>query len=156
MRIGFGYDVHSFVEGRELFLGGIRIPHEKGLLGHSDGDVLIHAISDALLGAMAEGDIGLLFPDTDPSIKGIDSRKILNSVLQIVRERRFTIANVDAVLVCEAPRVASFRDSIRESLAQTMALTIDRISVKGKTSEGLGFVGRREAIEAYAVCLLEG
>jgi 2-C-methyl-D-erythritol 2,4-cyclodiphosphate synthase len=156
MRIGFGYDVHSLVEGRELFLGGIRIPHEKGLLGHSDGDVLIHAISDALLGAMAEGDIGLLFPDTDPSIKGIDSRKILNSVLQIVRERRFTIANVDAVLVCEAPRVASFRDSIRESLAQTMALTIDRISVKGKTSEGLGFVGRREAIEAYAVCLLEG
>jgi len=156
MRIGFGYDVHSFVEGRELFLGGIRIPHEKGLLGHSDGDVLIHAISDALLGAMAEGDIGLLFPDTDPSIKGMDSRKILNSVLQIVRERRFTIANVDAVLVCEAPRVASFRDSIRESLAQTMALTIDRISVKGKTSEGLGFVGRREAIEAYAVCLLEG
>jgi 2-C-methyl-D-erythritol 2,4-cyclodiphosphate synthase len=156
MRIGFGYDVHSFVEGRELFLGGIRIPHEKGLLGHSDGDVLMHAISDALLGAMAEGDIGLLFPDTDPSIKGIDSRKILNSVLQIVRERRFTIANVDAVLVCEAPRVASFRDSIRESLAQTMALTIDRISVKGKTSEGLGFVGRREAIEAYAVCLLEG
>ena len=156
MRIGFGYDVHSFVEGRELFLGGIRIPHEKGLLGHSDGDVLIHAISDALLGAMAEGDIGLLFPDTDPSTKGIDSRKILNSVLQIVRERRFTIANVDAVLVCEAPRVAPFRDSIRESLAQTMALTIDRVSVKGKTSEGLGFVGRREAIEAYAVCLLEG
>jgi 2-C-methyl-D-erythritol 2,4-cyclodiphosphate synthase len=156
MRIGFGYDVHSFVEGRELFLGGIRIPHEKGLLGHSDGDVLIHAISDALLGAMAEGDIGLLFPDTDPSIKGMDSRKILNSVLQIVRERRFTIANVDAVLVCEAPRVAPFRDSIRESLAQTMALTIDRVSVKGKTSEGLGFVGRREAIEAYAVCLLEG
>ena len=156
MRIGFGYDVHSLVEGRELFLGGIRIPHEKGLLGHSDGDVLIHAISDALLGAMAEGDIGLLFPDTDPSIKGMDSRKILNSVLQIVRERRFTIANVDAVLVCEAPRVAPFRDSIRESLAQTMALTIDRVSVKGKTSEGLGFVGRREAIEAYAVCLLEG
>ena len=156
MRIGFGYDVHSLAAGRELLLGGVSIPHDRGLLGHSDGDVLIHAISDALLGAVGEGDIGLHFPDSDPKIKGIDSRKILSHVLGIIREKDFRISNIDTVIVCETPKIAPFRDPIRKNLALIMGIGADRVSVKAKTSEGLGFVGRKEAIEAYAVCLLEG
>jgi 2-C-methyl-D-erythritol 2,4-cyclodiphosphate synthase len=156
MRIGFGYDVHSFSEGRELLLGGVSIPHDRGLLGHSDGDVLIHALSDALLGAVGKGDIGFYFPDTDPSTTGIDSRKILEHVLGIVKERGLRISNIDTVIVCETPKIGPFRDDIRKNLALITGIETDRISVKAKTSEGLGFIGRKEAIAVYAVCLLEG
>jgi 2-C-methyl-D-erythritol 2,4-cyclodiphosphate synthase len=154
MRVGLGYDVHALVDGRRLFLGGVEIPHHKGLEGHSDGDVLIHAISDAMLGAIAEGDIGLFFPDTDESIHGIDSAIILRRVSDMVKERGFMVANIDAVVSAEEPRILPYRGAIRENLARILDITPDRISVKGKTTERLGFVGRREGIEVHAVALL--
>jgi len=154
MRVGVGYDVHRLVEGRKLFLGGIEIPHHKGLLGHSDGDVLIHAICDAILGAMGEGDIGTHFPDSDQSIKGIESTKILAYVANLARQRDYAIVNVDAVVATQEPKIAPVRDSMRKCLADIIGISIDRISVKGKTTEGLGFVGRKEGIEVYAVVLL--
>jgi 2-C-methyl-D-erythritol 2,4-cyclodiphosphate synthase len=155
MRVGVGYDVHRLVEGRKLFLGGIEIPHHKGLLGHSDGDVLIHAICDAILGAMGEGDIGTHFPDTDKSIEGIESTKILAYVANLARQRCYAIVNIDAVVATQEPKIAPVRDSMRKCLAETIGISIDRISVKGKTTEGLGFVGRKEGIEVYAVALLD-
>ena len=155
MRVGVGYDVHQLVEGRKLFLGGIEIPFHKGLLGHSDGDVLIHAICDAILGAIGEGDIGTHFPDSDPSIRGIESTKILAHVASLVRKKGYTVVNIDAVIAAQEPKIAPLRDTMRKSLAATIGISIDRISIKGKTTEGLGFVGRKEGIEVYAVALLD-
>jgi 2-C-methyl-D-erythritol 2,4-cyclodiphosphate synthase len=155
MRIGFGFDVHAFLEGRKLFLGGVEIPHEKGLAGHSDGDVLIHAISDAILGAAAEDDIGAHFPDTDPTIAGIASERILAHVTALVAEKGFHIVNIDTVIVCEKPKVQPHREAIRERIASILGIGKDRVSVKGKTTERLGFTGREEGIAAYAVCLLD-
>ncbi len=155
MRVGLGYDAHAFVEGRALVLGGIPIPYHKGLLGHSDGDVLLHAISDALLGAAGAEDIGVHFPNTDQSIKGIESAKILARSVELVRNRGHEIVNVDAVVVCEAPRIQPYRQQMRESIARIMSVEAARVNVKGKTTEGLGFPGRKEGIESYAVCLIE-
>jgi 2-C-methyl-D-erythritol 2,4-cyclodiphosphate synthase len=155
MRIGFGFDVHAFLEGRKLFLGGVEIPYEKGLAGHSDGDVLIHAISDAILGAAAEDDIGVHFPDTDPAIAGIAGERILAHVTALVVEKGFHMVNVDTVIVCERPKVQPHREAIRERIASILGIGKDRVSVKGKTTERLGFTGREEGIAAYAVCLLE-
>jgi 2-C-methyl-D-erythritol 2,4-cyclodiphosphate synthase len=156
MRVGLGYDAHALVDGRDLILGGIRIPHEKGLLGHSDGDVLLHAISDALLGAAGLEDIGFYFPNADKNIEGIDSTKILSRVSELVKGRGFEVINVDAVVVCEAPKIQPYREEIRVSVAGIMGVDADRINVKGKTTEGMGFQGRKEGIESYAVCLLDG
>ena len=155
MRIGIGYDVHRLVEGRDLFLGGVLIPHHKGLLGHSDGDVLIHAISDAILGAISEGDIGAHFPDTDETTEGIRSTKILAEVGRLAREKGFGIVNIDAVVVAEEPRIYPHRERMKETIAHVLGIGRDAVGIKGKTTEGLGFPGRREGIEAHAVALLE-
>lgn len=155
MRIGFGYDAHAFVQGRTLFLGGLRIPHALGLLGHSDGDVLLHAISDAVLGAAGLQDIGVHFPNTDPAITGIGSDRILARAVELARDEGYGIVNVDAVVVCEAPKIQPYRDEMREVIARIMGVEAGRVNVKGKTTEGLGFAGRMEGIESYAVCLLE-
>lgn len=155
MRIGFGYDTHAFAEGRELFLGGLSIPHARGLLGHSDGDVLLHAISDAVLGAAGLQDIGFHFPNTDKAIAGIRSDRILARAMELVRAEGFEVANVDAVVVCEAPKIQPYRDEMRGTIARIMGVETGRVNVKGKTTEGLGFTGRREGIESYAVCLLD-
>lgn len=155
MRIGIGYDVHALVKGRRLILGGIEIPHSQGLLGHSDGDCLIHAICDAILGAISEGDIGLHFPDSDESIRGISSLKILSFVADLSRKKGFRIVNIDAVVAADAPRIHPYRDKIRERLAETLGIEADCIGIKGKTTEGLGFVGRKEGIAVYAVALVE-
>lgn len=156
MRVGFGYDVHILVEGRKLLLGGIEIPHNRGLLGHSDADVLLHAISDAILGALSEGDIGVHFPDTDPSIRGIDSRKILGHAVNLARTKGYVIGNIDTTIVCQEPKIAPFREAIIESIASIASVSRNLVSIKAKTTEGLGFTGRNEGIAAYAVCLLEG
>lgn len=155
MRIGAGYDVHKLVEGRKLFLGGVEIPFHKGLLGHSDGDVLIHALCDAILGAMGEGDIGVLFPDSDPLTEGIRSTKILAHVADLLRKKGYSLVNVDAVVAAEEPKIAPLRDTIRKSLSAVLGIDANRINIKGKTSEGLGFAGRKEGIEVYAVALLD-
>jgi 2-C-methyl-D-erythritol 2,4-cyclodiphosphate synthase len=155
MRIGIGYDVHRLVEGRRLFLGGIEIPFNKGLLGHSDGDVLIHAICDAILGAISEGDIGVHFPDSDESIKGIESVKILVYVLELTKKKGYRIVNIDAVIIAEEPKVSSYRKKIMTRLSEILEIDITSVSVKGKTTEGLGFTGRKEGIAVQAVALLE-
>ena len=155
MRVGLGFDVHAFAEGRNLVLGGITIPHNKGLRGHSDGDVLLHAISDAILGAAADGDIGLYFPDTDESIKGINSEKIVAHAANRARSKGFTIVNVDAVVICEEPKITPYRDRLRERIATFLSIDTERVGIKGKTAEGLGLLGKGEGIAAYAVCLLE-
>ncbi len=155
MRVGIGYDAHALVEGRELFLGGLRIPHERGLQGHSDGDVLLHAISDALLGAASLSDIGVFFPDTDQTIKGIESEKILARAIDAVRGAGFELVNIDAVVVCQSPKIQPHKEAMRANIARILAVDASRINVKGKTTEGMGFTGRKEGIEAYAVCLLE-
>jgi len=155
MRIGLGYDAHALVPGRPLFLGGVRIPHETGLLGHSDGDVLLHAISDAVLGAAGSDDIGVHFPDTDKSIEGIESARILARSVELARIKGYEIVNVDAVVVAEAPRIHPYREEMRASIARIMGVGVERISLKGKTTEGLGFTGRKEGIESFAVCLVE-
>ena len=154
MRIGHGYDVHKLVEGRALIIGGVEIPHEKGLLGHSDADVLLHAISDALLGAAALGDIGKLFPDTDPAYKGADSLKLLSVVCERVREAGFEIENIDATVLAQAPKLRPFIDTMREKIAECIDIDVSCVSVKATTEEGLGFTGAKEGIAAHAVCLL--
>ncbi len=154
MRVGLGFDVHAFAEGRKLILGGLDIPHQKGLLGHSDGDVLLHAISDAIFGAAADGDIGQHFPETDESIKGIASEKILAYAVDRVRSRGFSIVNVDAVVICETPKIGPYRDALRERIARVLSIDVERVGVKGKTAEGLGFLGKGGGIAVYAVCLL--
>lgn len=155
MRVGIGYDVHPLVEGRKLFLGGIEIPYSKGLLGHSDGDVLIHAICDAILGAISEGDIGVHFPDSDESIRGINSIKILSYVMELVKKKGFKVVNIDAVIAAEEPKIHPHRELIRKNIAKILNVDIDMVGIKGKTKEGLGFVGKKEGIEVYAVALLE-
>ncbi|HEY3278021.1 MAG TPA: 2-C-methyl-D-erythritol 2,4-cyclodiphosphate synthase [Syntrophorhabdaceae bacterium] len=155
MRVGIGYDVHRLVKGRDLFLGGIQIPFEMGLLGHSDGDVLIHAVCDAILGAMCEGDIGTHFPDTDESIEGIRSTEILSYVGGLVAQKGFRIINIDAVVVVERPKIFPHREQMKETMARLLHLNGDAIGIKGKTTEGLGFAGRREGIEVHAIALLE-
>ena len=154
LRIGQGYDVHAFAEGRKLILGGVDIPHGRGLLGHSDADVLAHAISDALLGGVRGGDIGKLFPDTDPAYKNADSLKLLEAVAAFVRDRGYEILDVDSVIAAQAPKLSPYRDQMRQSLAQAMGVSVDSVGVKATTTERLGFEGREEGISATAVCLL--
>jgi 2-C-methyl-D-erythritol 2,4-cyclodiphosphate synthase len=155
MRIGFGYDVHRFAEGRELWLGGIKIPHTKGLLGHSDADVLIHAICDALLGAAALGDIGKHFPDTDAKFKDIDSKILLVKTKDLLTSAGYKIQNIDSTIALQVPRIAPYIEAMRSTLSDLLAVTINQISVKATTTEKLGFEGREEGISAYAVALIE-
>jgi 2-C-methyl-D-erythritol 2,4-cyclodiphosphate synthase len=155
MRIGHGYDVHMLVAGRDLILGGVRIPHGKGLQGHSDADVLIHAICDACLGAAGLGDIGRHFPDTDAQYKNIDSRKLLRKVKEAISERGWKIANVDSTLVAQAPRVAPYLPQMIQNIAGDLGISADSVNVKATTTEKLGFAGREEGIAAHAVVLLE-
>ena len=155
MRIGHGYDVHRLTENRKLILGGVEIPYEKGLLGHSDADVLAHAIADALLGAAALGDIGKLFPDSDPAYKGADSLKLLAAVADKVRAGGYAIGNIDATVLAQAPKLRPYIDEMRQCLADACGISLDRVSVKATTEEGLGFTGSGEGMAAHAVCLLE-
>ena len=155
-RIGFGYDAHRLTEGRSLIIGGFNIPHNLGLMGHSDADVLTHAIIDAILGALAKGDIGLHFPDSDPAYKGMDSLLMLKKVMKWVRQDRFMINNMDATIVAEKPKLASHLKVMREKLAEVMDIKVSQINIKATTSEGLGFCGREEGIEAFAVVSLTG
>ena len=150
MRIGFGYDVHAFAENRKLILGGVEIPYSKGLLGHSDADVLVHAIMDALLGAAALGDIGKHFPDTDNSFKDIDSLVLLSKTKTILVQNGFEINNIDSTIVAQAPKVAPFIEEMRNNIARILDLDISSISVKATTTEHLGFEGRKEGISAYS------
>lgn len=154
LRTGLGYDVHAFAEGRKLVLGGVDVPHTRGLLGHSDADVLAHAVADALLGAVRGGDIGKLFPDTDPAYKGADSLKLLAAVADYVRELGFEILDVDSVVAAQAPKLSPYRDQMRENLARAMGLSADNVGVKATTTEHLGFEGREEGISATAICLV--
>ena len=156
MRVGFGYDVHAFWPGRELWLGGVLIPHDRGLLGHSDADVLLHAICDALLGAAALGDIGLHFPDTDPRYKGISSLSLLSRTVQHLAFHGFRIMNVDATVVAQRPKLAPHIPLMRERIAEAAGVAPSRVSVKATTTEKLGFAGREEGIAAYAVACIEG
>ncbi|WP_085815204.1 2-C-methyl-D-erythritol 2,4-cyclodiphosphate synthase [Geoanaerobacter pelophilus] len=155
MRIGHGYDVHRLVEGRKLILGGVDVPYAKGLLGHSDADVLLHAISDAILGAIGEGDIGRHFPDTDPAYKGADSIKLLQHVMGLADAKGYRIGNVDATIVAQRPKLAPFIQQMRQNIARALATEDDRVNVKATTTEELGFAGRGEGIAAYGVALLE-
>ncbi len=155
MRIGHGYDVHKFQAGDAITLGGVRLPFDKGLAAHSDGDVLIHAICDALLGAAAYRDIGRHFSDSDPSYKGIDSRILLRHVVQLLAGERWTIVNVDASVVAQKPKLAPYIPSMREHLAHDLGVSVGQVNVKATTTEGLGFAGREEGIAAYAVALIE-
>lgn len=154
-RIGIGYDVHPFAEGRPLVLGGVHIPHERGLDGHSDADVLAHAIADALLGAAGQPDIGHLFPNSDPSIRGIASTRILEKVAEILKELGFFVANIDSTLIAEAPKIAPHLPAMRAALARALGISADQIGIKATTNERLGFVGREEGIAAMAVALIE-
>ena len=154
IRIGNGYDIHKLVAGRPLILGGVKIPHTLGLLGHSDADVLTHAIMDALLGALSLGDIGHYFPPSDPKWKGADSMMLLEQVLQIIQSQGWKVGNIDSTIVAEQPKLKPHLKAMRSSLAQTMSLEIDRVSIKATTNEKLGAVGREEGICAYAVILL--
>ena len=155
MRIGHGYDVHRFGPGDALVLGGVRIPHDRGLAAHSDGDVLIHAICDALLGAIGQGDIGRHFPDTDPANANIDSRLLLRRVVALVQAAGWQLANLDSTLVAQAPRMAPHIDAMRANLAADLAADVSRVNVKATTTERLGFTGREEGIAAHAVVLLQ-
>ncbi|MGN0262091.1 MAG: 2-C-methyl-D-erythritol 2,4-cyclodiphosphate synthase [Eggerthellaceae bacterium] len=155
LRIGLGTDVHALAEGRKLILGGVDIPHDRGLLGHSDADVLAHAVSDALLGAARAGDIGKLFPDTDPAYAGADSMRLLAEVAAHVRSLGFSIVDVDSVVTAQAPKLSPHRDAMRENLARAMGIPVENVGVKATTSEWLGYEGREEGITAQAVALLE-
>ena len=155
LRIGHGYDVHRLTEGRRLILGGVEVPYEKGLLGHSDADVLTHAVMDALLGAAALGDIGRLFPDTDAAYAGISSILLLKRVAERLREAGYAVVNLDATVLAQAPKLAPYRERMRENLAHVLALDASRVSVKATTEEGLGFTGEGLGIAAHAVALLE-
>ncbi len=154
MRIGHGYDVHKFTEGRPLIIGGVNIPYEKGLLGHSDADVLTHAIMDALLGAAALGDIGLHFPDTDEAYKDADSLKLLEKVGNLLEEHMYYVENIDATILAQAPKMRPYIDEMRKKISDVLRISIDDVNIKATTEEGLGFTGRKEGISAHAVCLL--
>ena len=155
MRIGHGYDVHRFAEGRKLILGGVEILYDKGLLGHSDADVLLHAIADSLLGAAALGDIGKLFPDSDEKYKGADSLVLLAEVARHLREAGYRVVNVDSTVIAQAPKLAPHIAAMRENIARALSVDIGCVSVKATTEEGLGFSGRKEGIAAHAVCLID-
>ena len=155
MRIGHGYDVHKLVEGRPLILGGVEIPYEKGLLGHSDADVLLHAVSDALLGAAGLRDIGYHFPDTDPAYKDADSLELLRQVGQKVTQKGYRISNVDVTLIAQRPKVGAYIPQMEENIAKALNMELDRVNVKATTEEGLGFTGSLEGISCHSVCLLE-
>ena len=155
MRIGNGYDVHKLVEGRKLILGGVDVPYEKGLLGHSDADVLIHAIMDALLGACALGDIGKLFPDNDAEFKDISSILLLKKVSEVLKRENYTIINIDSIIAVQKPKLAPYIQEMRSNIANALEIPVDCVSVKATTTEHLGFEGRGEGISSYAVCLLE-
>ncbi|MBE6678195.1 MAG: 2-C-methyl-D-erythritol 2,4-cyclodiphosphate synthase [Ruminococcaceae bacterium] len=155
MRIGHGYDVHAFAEGRKLVLGGVDVPHSKGLMGHSDADVLAHAVCDALLGAAALGDIGGHFPDTDPAYKGADSLLLLKAVVKLLKDKGYRVVNVDSTVIAQKPKLAPFIGQMRQNLAEAMGLQLDEVSVKATTEEHLGFTGREEGISAHALCLIE-
>ena len=154
MRIGMGYDVHKLVEGRKMIIGGVEIPYEKGLLGHSDADVLLHAISDALLGAAALGDIGKHFPDTDPKYKGADSLKLLEHVGNLISDKLYVIGNIDATIIAQRPKMAPYIMQMRENMARALNIDLNQINVKATTEEGLGFTGSGEGISSQAICLL--
>ncbi len=154
MRIGHGYDVHRLVEGRKLILGGVDIPYEKGLLGHSDADVLVHAIMDALLGAMGAPDIGQLFPDRDPAYKGADSMMLLARVAEIMKERGYVLGNLDATVLAQAPKLAPHIPMMKENIARVLDVSVDAVNVKATTEEHLGFTGSGDGMAAHAVCLL--
>lgn len=154
MRVGMGYDVHKLTEGRKLILGGVDIPWEKGLLGHSDADVLIHAVMDALLGAAALGDIGKHFPDTDPAYKGISSVKLLIHVARLLREHGYEVGNIDATVIAQKPKMAPHIPQMRKNMAEALGIPESKINVKATTEEGLGFTGRGEGIASQAICLL--
>ena len=155
MRIGHGYDVHRLVENRKLILGGVEIPHSLGLLGHSDADVLTHALMDALLGALALGDIGHLFPDSDPAYEGADSIELLKAVMQRIRAEGYQLGNADVTVLAQAPKLAPHIGAMRQRLADAMDCTVSQVSVKATTEEGLGFTGAKEGIAAHAVVLLQ-
>ncbi len=155
MRIGHGYDVHRFAEDRKLFIGGVNIPFTKGLLGHSDADVLLHAVCDALLGAAALGDIGKHFPDSDPAYKGIDSKLLLKNTVEKIVEKGFKVSNLDATVIAQVPKLAPYIEDMKNCIADLCGISADRVNVKATTEEKLGFTGREEGIAAHAVCLLE-
>ncbi|MEE0858247.1 MAG: 2-C-methyl-D-erythritol 2,4-cyclodiphosphate synthase [Acutalibacteraceae bacterium] len=154
MRIGHGYDVHKLVDDRKLILGGVEIPYEKGLLGHSDADVLVHAIMDALLGAGAFGDIGKLFPDNDPAYSGADSIVLLQKVCEVLYKNNYSICNIDSTVIAQAPKLKPYIEEMRNNIAKACKIDIDRVSVKATTEEKLGFTGSGEGISAHAVCLI--
>ena len=155
MRVGIGYDIHRLVEERKLYLGGIEIPYVKGLIGYSDGDVVLHAISDAMLGALSLGDIGNHFPSTDPQYKDIRSKEILKKVLKMVSEKNFTINNIDTMISAEEPKLFPFKEKMGEAVAEILGIHKDRVNIKATTNEGVGAIGRGDAIAAYAVVTLE-
>ena len=155
MRVGLGYDVHKLVEGRELILGGVQIPYEKGLLGHSDADVLLHAIMDALLGAAALGDIGKHFPDTDPKYKGISSIKLLEYVRELIDDELYVVGNIDATIIAQRPKMAPYIEQMRKNVADALAIEVNQVNIKATTEEGLGFTGSGEGISAQAIASLE-
>jgi len=154
-KIGIGYDIHRLISGRKLFLGGVEIPYVCGLLGHSDGDSLLHAICDALLGASVGGDIGELFPDTDPKYDGISSSELLKTVYGLVKKKNFIIGNIDAVIIAQEPMLTPFKKQMQHTIARVLDIDEEAINIKAKTNEGLGDIGRKEAIAAYAVVLLK-
>lgn len=156
MRVGMGYDVHKLVEGRELIIGGVTIPYEMGLLGHSDADVLLHAIMDALLGAAALGDIGKHFPDTDPAYLGASSIELLKSVGELLKKNKYAIGNIDATIVAQRPKMLPHIPAMRENVAKALGVLVDQINIKATTEEGLGFTGEGAGISAQAICLLNG
>ena len=154
MRVGMGYDVHKLVEGRDLIIGGVRIPHTLGLLGHSDADVLLHAIMDALLGAAGLGDIGKHFPDTDPQYKGISSMKLLSHVAELIREKGYVVENIDATIIAQKPKMRPHIPQMEENIAGALGISTDQVNVKATTEEGLGFTGTEEGISSQAICAL--
>lgn len=155
MRVGIGYDVHKLVEDRDLIIGGVKIPYEKGLLGHSDADVLLHAISDAILGAAALGDIGLHFPDTDERFKGADSLKLLNETGQLIKAEGYSVVNIDATIIAQAPKMRPHIDSMRKNIADALEIDINQVNVKASTEEGLGFTGAGLGIASNAIAMID-
>jgi len=153
-RVGVGYDIHRLVEGRKLFLGGVEIPYIKGLLGHSDGDVLLHALCDAFLGALGEGDIGERFPDTDPQYEGISSGKLVKNVFALLKEKNYIVNNIDSVIVAQEPNLSPFKKSMRQAVARFLEIQEDRVNIKAKTNEALDSIGQKEAIAAYVVVMI--
>jgi 2-C-methyl-D-erythritol 2,4-cyclodiphosphate synthase len=155
MRVGQGYDVHAFGPGDHVVLGGVRIAHDAGVVAHSDGDVVLHAVCDALLGALALGDIGVHFPDTDPKWRGADSRVFLRHVASLLAERRYEVINVDTTVLAETPRLGKYREQMRANIAADLGIGIDQVNIKATTSEGLGFIGKREGLACHAIALID-